>query len=224
MKNKIYIAIGSIIIVLAIVAASIFLISTKDVKPATTNFVLEGTWKLFNYNTAMVDEQYFVFDNGTVVGYKNGNSTPSITSKFEYSTGILKLTDLGIEYKVDKVTDNYLALYDSNITEYALVRSTGNGIAHQDFDWALLINTWDVVLHGKDFVGSEQMIFEESSVKVYRDGNTTPYLDSAYTIKENNMLTVDSIGLELNLCYLDSDTVIFVETHSGYAYELTRHR
>ncbi len=224
MKNKIYIAIGSIVIVAAIVAASIFLISTKDVKPAATDFELDGTWKLFNYNAAMTDEQYLVFGDGVVNGYKNGNGTPSITSKFEYSTGSLKLTDLGIEYKADKITNNYLALYDSNRTEYALVRSTGDGISYQDFDWKLLIGTWDVVLHGKDFVGSEQMVFDETSMKDYRDGNTTPYLDSSYTIKEKGMLVIDGIGLELNLCYLDSDLAILVETHTGYAYELTRHK
>ena len=128
MKNKIWVIIGAVIIVLAVVAASIFLISTKDVKPAATNFELEGTWKLFNYNTAMTDEQYLVFSDGIVNGYKNGNSTPSITSKFEYSTGVLKLTDLGVEYKVDEVTGNYLALYDANVTEYALVRSTGESL------------------------------------------------------------------------------------------------
>lgn len=47
MKNKLYILIGSIIIVLAIVAASIFLIFTKDVEPAATDFELDGTWKLW---------------------------------------------------------------------------------------------------------------------------------------------------------------------------------
>ena len=224
MKNKIWVIIGAVIIVLAVVAASIFLISTKDVKPAATNFELEGTWKLFNYNTAMTDEQYLVFSDGIVNGYKNGNSTPSITSKFEYSTGVLKLTDLGVEYKVDEVTGNYLALYDANVTEYALVRSTGDGIAYQNFDWNLLIGTWDVVLHGKDFVGSEQMVFDEASVNVYRDGNTDPYLASAYTIQNSNMLEVSSIGLTLNLCYLDSDLAILVETHTGYAYELVRHK
>lgn len=224
MKNKIWVMVGSVIIVLAIVAASIFLMSTKDVKPAATNFELVGTWKLFNYNTAMTDEQYLVFADGVVNGYKNGNSTPSITSAFTYSTGVLKLTDLGIEYKVDEITENYLALYDANVTEYALVRSTGDGIAKQNFDWDLLIGTWDVVLHGKDFVGSEQMVFEKSSVKVYRDGNTAPYLDSAYALKESNMLEVSSIGLTLNLCYLDSDRAVLVETHTGYAYELVRHK
>ena len=210
MRNKIWVTIGTAVIVLAIIAASVFLISTKDVKPAATNFELEGTWKLFNYNV--------------VNGYKNGNSTPSITSQFEYSTGILKLTDLGIEYKVDEVTNNYLALYDANVNEYALVRSTGDGIAYQNFDWKLLIGTWDVVLHGKDFVGSEQMVFGDASVKVYRGGNTEPYLDSAYTINEPGMLVVDSLGLTLNLCYLDSDLAILVETHTGYAYELVRRK
>ena len=222
MKNKIWVIIGVIIIVLAIAAASVFLISTKDVKPAATNFELEGTWKLFNYNTAMTDEQYLVFEDGVVTGYKNGNV--AITSKFEYSTGVLKLTDLGIVYKVDEVTANYLALYDANVTEYALVRSAGDGVAYQNFDWNLLNGTWDVVLHGKDFVGSEQMIFDGASVKVYRDGNTDPYLDSTYAIKESGMLEVGSIGLTLNLCYLDSDLAILVETHTGYAYELVRHK
>lgn len=224
MKNKLYILIGSIIIVLAIVAASIFLISTKDVEPAATDFELDGTWKLFNYGVPMTDEQYLVFNDGTVNGYKNGNDTPSITSKFEYSTGSLKLTDLGIEYKADQITDNYLALYDSNLTEYALVRSTGDGINYQNFDWNLLVGTWDVILHGKDFAGSEQMIFDGTTVKDFRDGNTTPYLDSSYTIEDNGMLVINGIGLELNLCYLDSDLAILVETHTGYAYELVKHK
>jgi len=223
MKNKLYIIIGSVIIVLAIVAASIFMLSTKDVKPAATSFEIEGTWKLFNYDVPMTDEQYLVFNDGTVNGYKNGNNTPSITSKYDYSTGTLKLTDLGIEYKADIITDNYLALYDTALTEYVLVRSVGDGINPQDFDWDLLVGTWDVILHGKDFAGTEQMIFDGAVVKDYRDGNTTPYLDSTYTIKDNNTLLIDGIGLELNLCYLDSELAILVETHTGYVYELAKH-
>lgn len=62
---------------LAIVAASIFLIFTKDVEPAATDFELDGTWKLFNYGVPMTDEQYLVFNDGTVNGYKNGNDTIS---------------------------------------------------------------------------------------------------------------------------------------------------
>lgn len=223
MKNKLYIIIGSVVIVLAIVAASIFMLSTKDVKPASTNFEIEGTWKLFNYDVPMTDEQYLIFNDGTVNGYKNGNNTPSITSKYEYSTGTLKLTDLGIEYKADIITDNYLALYDTALTEYVLVRSVGDGINPQDFDWDLLIGTWDVILHGKDFAGTEQMIFDGTVVKDYRDGNATPYLDSTYTIKDNNTLLIDGIGLELNLCYLDSELAILVETHTGYVYEFAKH-
>lgn len=224
MKRKVYYVIGAVVIVLAIVAASAFLFITKDVEPAANSFKLDGTWKLFSFNEVMTDEQYLVFADGTVNAYKNGNNTPSVTSSFEYSTGSLILADIGTEYKVDKITDNYLALYDSNITEYALVRSTGNGVEYQDFDWNLLQGTWDVVLHGKDFMGSEQMVFDETSMKDYRDGSTTPYLDSTYTIKEKGMLVVDSIGLELNLCYLDSDLAILVETQTGYAYELARHK
>lgn len=224
MKKKLYITLGSVVILLAVIAASVFLFLTRDVEPATGDFELSGTWKLFTYNTAMTDEQYLVFEDETVTGYKNRNSTPNITSKFEYSASGLTLTDLGLEYKVDKMTDNYLALYDLNVTEYALVRSAGDGITYQDFDWSLLDGTWDVVLHGKDFVGNEQMVFDGNTMKDYRDGNATPYLESSYTIKEKGMLVVDSIGLELNLCYLDADLAILVETQTGYAYELTRHK
>jgi len=222
MKNKIFIAIGSLIIVLAVGAAVIFLISTKNLEPASTNFEFDGTWKLYNVNAVMTDEQYLVFDKGIVNGYKNKNGTPNITSKFEYSMGMLKLTDADMEYKADRITDNYLALYDSNRTEFALVRSMGNGIDDQNFEWDLLAGSWDVVLHGKNFVENEQMVFDETTVKDYRDGNATPYLNSTYTIKEKGMLVIDSMGLELNLCYLDSTLTILVETNTGYVYELTR--
>ena len=73
MKNKLYIIIGSIIIVLAIVAAGIFLIATKDVKPSTSSFDFDGTWRLFDSTATTADEQYLVFEDGRVNLYLAAN-------------------------------------------------------------------------------------------------------------------------------------------------------
>lgn len=224
MKRKVYYVIGAIIIVFAIAAASAFLFLTKDVEPATTDFQLDGTWRLFNCNAATEDEQYLVFDNNIVNAYKNGDSTPALTSAFEYSTKILVLSDLGLEYRLDRNTDNCLGLIIPNASSYTLVRSMGDGITRPSFDWELLIGTWDVTLHGNALVADEQMVFNGTSMLVYQDGNTTPYLDSSYTTKENGILVADSIGLELNLCYLDAELAILVETQTGYAFELVRQK
>lgn len=222
MKRKVYYLIGAIVIVLAIVVASVFLFSTKNVAPVT-DFKLDGAWRLFNCTNVSENTQYLVFSDNVVEIHRDGES---VSSKFEYSDGALKLSDLDFDCRVDKKTDNYLVLYDSNRTEYTLVRSAGDGMSIQEFDWNILVGTWDVVIHGKGFSENEQMVFDGTSLKDYRDDSPTPYLNSAYTIKdkEKGVLVVDSIGLELNLCYLDSNLAILVETQTGYAYELTRHK
>ena len=124
MKNKPYIIIGSIIIVLAIIAAGAFLIATKDVKPSTSSFDFDGTWRLFDSTATTVDEQYLVFEDGRVNFYKEKDKA-YITSDFQYAGGLLELPEADVEFVMNIGTDNCLFLYGPNAEAYTLVRYTG---------------------------------------------------------------------------------------------------
>lgn len=120
MKNKLYIIIGSIVIVLAIVAAGIFLIATKDVKPSTSSFNFDGTWRLFNSTATIAEEQYLVFEDGRVNFYKEKDKA-YITSDFKYTGGLLELPEANVEFVVNIGTDNCLFLYGPNAVAYKCV-------------------------------------------------------------------------------------------------------
>ncbi len=222
MKKKLLFILGAVIILAAIAAAAIFLISTKDIEPASAEFELSGTWKLYNYGQSNTDEQYLVFDGNFVNAYRNGDSSPVLSSEFVLSSRSLILKDCDMEYMVDRFTDNYLSLMLDDFTEFSLVRSAGDGLSYPDFDKSLLNGTWDVVLHGKDFPASEQIVFDDNTIKDYRDGAETPFMESSYVLSQNGLLVLEDVGLELSLAYLDADCAILVETQTGYVYDLVK--
>ncbi len=220
MKKNLYITIGSIVgavvIVAALIAGIIFVVRTCDEEPAPTEFTLEGTWRLFNYDATTTDVQFLVFGAESVTAFKNGNQV--FTSKYEYANNSLKLVDLNKEYVSLKYTNNYVNLVDGNHVEQTLVRSTGNGSVIESIDWTKIVGTWKVTLHGKDFPANETMSFDGSTFKAYR-GSETPFVDCPYTPEANGNVNVQSMG-QFCLTYVDSNVAILVQLSNGNVFEL----
>ena len=217
MKNKLYIIIGSIVIVLAIVAAGIFLIATKDVKPSTSSFNFDGTWRLFNSTATIAEEQYLVFEDGRVNFYKEKDKA-YITSDFKYTGGLLELPEANVEFVVNIGTDNCLFLYGPNAVAYTMVRYTGEPFVEQNM--SLLLGNWDIVLRGKEARENETLVLEGDTMTNDRNGQL---VEATFTF-EGNTLVINELGSRMVVCRLEEDYAILVEIAPtiGQAYELAR--
>lgn len=219
MKNKLYIIIGSIVIVLAIVAAGIFLIATKDVKPSTSSFNFDGTWRLFNSTATIAEEQYLVFEDSRVNFYKEKDKA-YITSDFKYTGGLLELPEANVEFVVNIGTDNCLFLYGPNAVAYTMVRYTGEPFVEQNYNMSLLLGNWDIVLRGKEARENETLVLEGDTMTNDRNGQL---VEATFTF-EGNTLVINELGSRMVVCRLEEDYAILVEIAPtiGQAYELAR--
>lgn len=219
MKNKLYIIIGSIIIVLAIIAAGAFLIATKDVKPSTSSFDFDGTWRLFDCTATTDNEQYLVFENGRVNFYKEKGKA-YITSDFKYTDGWLELPEADAEFVINIGTDNCLFLYGSNAAAYTLVRYTGEPFVEPNYNMSLLLGDWDIVLRGKEARENETLVLEGNIMKNDRSGQL---VEATFTF-EGNTLVINELGSKMVVCHLEEDHALLVEIAPaiGQAYELAR--
>lgn len=219
MKNKLYIIIGSIIIVLAIVAAGIFLIATKDVKPSTSSFDFDGTWRLFDSTATTAEEQYLVFENGRVSFYKEKDKA-YLTSDFKYTGGLLELPEADVEFVMNIGTDNCLFLYGPNAVAYTMVRYAGEPFVEPNYNMSLLLGNWDIVLRGKEARENETLVLEGNTMKNDRNGQL---VEATFTF-EGNALVINELGSKMVVCRLEEDYAILVEIAPtiGQAYELAR--
>lgn len=159
MKNKLYIIIGSSILVLAIIAASVFLIAAKGLKSSTLSFVFNGTWMLFDSTTTAVNEQYLVFDDDRVSVYKEKGKAYT-TSDFKHTDGLLKLPESDVEFVVDIGTDNCLFMHGPIAVMFTLVRYTEEPFVEQNYNMSLRHGTWDVVFRGHKAYENETLVLE----------------------------------------------------------------
>lgn len=66
-----------------------------------------------------------------------------------------------------------------------------------------LCGTWKVLNHAGTPVDNEYLVFDDTTVNDYRDGNTTPYIQSAYTVKGSELNLTDASKNSLSeLCLL----------------------
>ncbi len=73
-----------------------------------------------------------------------------------------------------------------------------------------LEGTWCVYQYAENKIDNEFMVFNNSSVSDYRDGNEDPYITSSYTY-ENGKLTMPEISKEFTVRVVSDSNIILVE-------------
>lgn len=101
----------------------------------------------------------------------------------------------------------------------AFLLATGNvenSVANVD-----LCGTWKVLNHAGTPVDNEYLVFDDTTVNDYRDGNTTPYIQSAYTVKGSELNLTDA-SKKFSIRTVSVNNLILTETDTTYEWKIIR--
>ena len=218
MKKNLWLIIGAVVVVAAIVASLIFVLTPGENEPQVVIPDLSGNWTVVatytNDTPTYTDGQSAKFADGSVSFYKDGDtnnayaiSTYTINEAFQ-----LSLPDMAREYKVDKKTDNVVRLCQDANTYMLLVRSV-SVLTQAD-------GKWQVVMKGEQMNNGESLSFNSGKLEYYKAGSSTPAATADYVI-ENGVLKAAALGMEMR-CYAVSDSAFVMVENNGIVWELAK--
>lgn len=187
----------------------------------------EGAWRVVTYVNAdmitMIDNEYMVFGNDTATDYREDTIKAFVESKYTFDEGRLLMNDIGKEYTVDAVSENVLCLYDSPTVHTALIRLPDEKLEQKALEKNAIIGSWRVVYRpGIESLASEELVFDETNLSDYRNGDSNPALVAPYRWNDGGNLVIDRIAKVFRLIPIDNDTICFIEMDTGYVWELQR--
>ena len=100
-----------------------------------------------------------------------------------------------------------------------LIRNSTSERSNEIITPEYLVGEWNVTLKAEVRNSGEFFKFDEKSLQYYRDANTL-VATSEYTI-EDNLLTVDTMGLRMRCYKISEKAQLFVE-ESGVVWELSK--
>lgn len=225
MKRKILFISCAVIALIAIAAMIVFVFVGKD-DPAPEQDVMDitGTWEvvaMVQDDTPMfLDGQYMSFTDTEAKSFKDANNEPYAESVYSITGNILSLPDIGREYTVTVDTANYMRLYESPEKWMVLVRYPNSDLSEVALDTTHIHGKWNVLYKANGPV-SEVLEFTEDTLNDYRNGATTPDASSSYSWKDGNVYAY-KWNKEFEYHYISESVIIFVETDTGYIWELER--
>lgn len=229
MKKKAPFIVCGVVILLVVVAMIVFIFSgSNDVAVEPAN--IEGIWKVAVYvnngAVSIIDNEYMVFDEESVSDYRDNTTEPYATSNYTIDSSLqLALPDISRNYSIEKYTENYIRLYESQSVYMELIRYGNMDMSPLDVDSTAFEGKWNIVYRNTANVyAGDYMIFENGIASHYSAGSSEPLAISSFSWQNDNHLLVDGWSKELVLYPLSNDTVIMVElaTESGFIWEFQR--
>lgn len=229
MKKKVLFIICGAVIASIIIAMIVFVLSGNNdmtIEPIS----VEGTWKVVAYvnngTISIVDNEYMVFDAENVSDYRNNTTEPFATSKFSIDSKMLmSLPDISRNYTVEKYTENYIRLYESQNVYMELIRYSNADMSPIDVDTSTFEGKWNIIYRNTSNVyAGDYMIFENGTASQYSIGSNDPVATSSYSWQNENHLVVDGWSKEMVLYPISNDAIIMVElaTDIGFIWEFQR--
>lgn len=229
MKSKVPFIVCGVVVIIAIVAMVVFIFSGSN-EVAVEPVNIEGTWKVAVYvnngTTSIIDNEYMVFDEENASDYRDNMTEPYVTSSYTIDSSLmLALPDISRNYSIEKYTENYIRLYESQSVYMELIRYGNADISPLDIDPAAFEGKWNIVYRNTSNVyAGDYMVFENGTAAQYSAGASEPVATSSFSWQDGNHLVVDGWSKELVLYPLSDNTIIMVElaTESGFIWEFQR--
>ena len=230
MKKKIPLIICAVVVAAAVVAMVIFALGGKDEAPVN-EIDIKGTWKVAAYFSdgapSIIDNEFMVFDDENASDYRDGAAEPFAVSTYTLDNAAMELSLPGLsrKYTVEKLTDNYIRLYEHEGVYMELFRYMNDDMSPLSFDSASFEGKWNIIYRRTDkpYAG-DYMVFENGTASQYSGGGADPVATSPYSWKDGNCLVVDKWAKELVIYPLSDTRVIMVElgTDTGFIWEFER--
>lgn len=229
MKKKIPFIVCSVVVVIAIIAMLVFVLSGKDDTTSETLNV-EGTWKVVVYVNnnvvSIVDNEYMVFDAENASDYRDNTTEPFAISKYTIDSSMsMNLPDISKKYTIKKYTENYIRLYESQDAYIELIKYYNADMSPIDFDTSAFEGKWNIVYRNTSNVyAGDYMIFDGQVASQYTGGSNEPVATSTYSWQSGNHLLVNGWSKEMVVYPVSEDTVIMVEldTEKGFIWEFKK--
>ncbi len=230
MKKSVFYIVGAIVILAAIAAMLIFIFTGEDadIPNNKVKVDLKGTWQVVamvqNDIPTFIEKEFMVFDDSKAYSYKNGEKEPALTSAYNVTEdNKLVFSDVSMDYVLDPKTANYVTLYE-NATKYlVLVKYANADMSEVTYNRENLIGKWDVTYRSVQEPMKEALEFSEVSLNYYRDGAKVETMTSSYAWKDDSFIfTADAWNKELIYREVSEDTIQFIETVSGFVWELKK--
>ena len=211
MSKKVFIVLSVVLLSIAAIACTVFLIATQDLEPESRELTFDGSWRVFADGNADQQAEYFVFKDGQVKDYRQSD-TPYFESNYTVSGSIIHIDKLQQDFSVEQKTDNVRLLYNQTSTYLIVKCSDGEPATAPVFTAAELQGNYTVNLHGNNVAGNETISFDGDRFICRRNGET--YLDTTFTV-ENNVLMIGT--MKLHICSV-GDTLLVVEAAADAKY------
>lgn len=224
MKRKSVYLICGIILVAAIAALLAFVFSGGD---TTENgkFDIAGTWRVVTYvkggTATLIDNEFIVFADGQVKDYRDGGAEPYVSSSYSVDSAMtLEMPEISKKYTVDKRSDNHIRLYESAEIYMYLIRYPNADMSKVTIDPAIVTGKWNVVYRDIDRpIPNEYLVFENGQMHDYRESAETPAATMDY-VWNGNQIVIDAINKTMTLHIISSTEIAFIETDTGFIWEL----
>lgn len=225
-KQKTLCAVGAIIVLVAFFTALIFVFGGDNDQPKAEQISLNGTWIIAaEYNNdvpVFVNDQYMVFSNDSVSVYKDDTQKPYAVSSYSINAANqIMLPDISREYKVEKKTEYCYRLYESATKYILLIKNGSDDLVETAVDTSALSGKWNVIMKGDQLNNGESLKFSNDTIEYFKTPGETPTVTANYTISNGNMISADTINLELECFLVSENTMLFVE-NSEIVWELSK--
>lgn len=224
-KKSIMIIVVSALVCITIAALLIFVFSGESNDNVKT-IELNGTWKVvahFTNETPQLSEnEYVTFTDDRAVARKDGATIAD--SAYTLTGGRkLELSDISRQYTLERRTDNYIRLYETESTYMDLVRYPNDDLSVSPIDKSKLYYKWKVAYRNTaELIVNEIIAFAEDKIEDYRNNSVDPVAVSNYTWSQSDCIFAETWKVEYRLILFSDDVIFFVETQSGFVWELNR--
>lgn len=223
MKKKTGIIVASAVVLVAIVALLIFVFSGKN---EVQTIDLTGVWKVTSNvvegTVTIPQNEYMVFDGSIASDYRDGASTPYVTSKYNVSGDVLELSDISRTYHLAVHNGAYVSLYTSENTFMTIVKAASEEILNTTFDPSMITGKWNVSYRTTDQpIENEYLIFENGIISDYRNNSDQPTIEAEFQWN-GNIIQAPSLGIEMAGARIAEKEIVLVDVNEGYVWILTK--
>ena len=208
---------GCILIVTVFVAVTIFVNSGSTPSEPAPEVNLRGTWRVYQYAENKVDNEYMMFGADVFSDFRDGNNEAYITSSYQFSDGILVMPEISKNFSLRTVSDNNIILVEPDTREWKLIKVSNGNMDFWEPKGADLTGDYLVSMVAGETRSNEEMVFSESSLTDYRDGEL--YISSDYELISGHVLRAVALSKDFYI-YKNGDVLMMIEKDDGYVWEL----
>lgn len=216
MKKKSLVIAGGVFIV-AVLAVVIAFVITRGNNITASEVDLNGTWCVYQYAENKIDNEFMVFNEGTVSDFRDGKEEPYITSSYTYENGTLVMAEIAKEFAVRVISDNNIILVEPDTREWKMIKVSNGDRDVKELTPADLTGEYTVVSVAGEPRENEVMVFTDTKITDTRNGEE--YLASQYELISGHSLKLNDISKEFYV-YKNANTIMFIDKADGYVWEL----